>query len=153
MLETIAYIDGASRGHPGPSGIGIVFHHPAGGRLEISRPIPAADNNYAEYAALLAALAYAVEHQFRRLRVYSDSEVVVRQMNGHYSCRSPLLRRSYELCTALIASLDDFSIRHIRRELNQDADRLARAAIAPGPRPRRGRRRTTSRPPLLLASP
>ena len=152
MLETIAYIDGASRGNPGPAGIGVVIHPPAGGRLEISRPNAAPDNNYAEYAALLAALAYAVEHQFRRLRVYSDSEVVVRQINGHYSCRSPLLRRSYELCTALIASLEAFSISHIRRELNGDADRLAHAAIDPAQDPRRGRRRTPLRPPLLVAS-
>ena len=151
MHETVAYIDGASRGNPGPAGIGVVFHHPAGGRVEISRPIAAADNNYAEYAALLAALAYAVEHQVRRLRVYSDSEVVVRQINGHYSCRSPLLRRSYELCTALIASLEDFSISHIRRELNLDADRLAHAAIISARRPRRPRRAGPDCP-LLVAS-
>ena len=151
MHETVAYIDGASRGNPGPAGIGVVFHHPAGGRVEISRPIAAADNNYAEYAALLAALAYAVEHQVRRLRVYIDSQVVVRQINGHYSCRSPLLRRSYELCTALIASLEDFSISHIRRELNLDADRLAHAAIISARRPRRPRRAGPDCPPLVAS--
>ena len=143
MAEAVAYIDCGSQGNPGPAGIGIIIHHPGGHRVEISRWIGSSDNNYAEYAALLVALQYAVANQCPRLRVFSDSEVVVRQINGHYNCQSPLLRQIYEVCTALIASLECFTITHIRRENNLEADRLANDAIErakrPGRQPRRRR--------------
>ena len=141
MPETVVYIDGGSRGNPGTAGIGVIIEHPTGHRVEISEWIGARDNNYAEYAALLAALKYAAANQCRRLRVFSDSEVVVRQINGHYSCQSPLLRQIYLLCVALIGSLEDFTITHIRREHNLDADRLVRAAIERTKRQRRRRQR------------
>ena len=153
MVEAVAYVDGGSRGNPGPAGIGIIIQHATGERVEISQGIGCRDNNYAEYAALLAALQYAVEHQCRRLRVYSDSEVVVRQISGHYSCQSPLLRQIYELCKGLIGSLEGFSITHIRRELNQEADRLANGAIERAQRRgRRGRRAPALHPALLSPS-
>jgi ribonuclease HI len=129
MTETVVYIDGGSRGNPGSAGIGVIIEHPTGRRVEISRWIGQSDNNYAEYAALLTALQYAVANECTRLRVFSDSEVVVRQINGHYNCQSPLLRQIYLLCVALIGSFERFTISHIRREHNLEADRLARAAI------------------------
>ena len=128
MSEAVAYIDGGSHGNPGPAGIGVVIEH-ASQRVEISEPIGPHDNNYAEYAALLAALRYAVNHGCTRMRVFSDSEVVVRQINGHYSCQSPLLRQIYEICLALIGGLEAFTLTHIRREQNHEADELARLAI------------------------
>ncbi len=129
MVETVAYIDGGSHGNPGPAGIGVVIQHGDGDRVEISECIGARDNNYAEYAALLAALRYAVTHGCTRIRVFSDSQVVVRQINGHYVCQSPLLRQMYQLCVALIGSLEAFTLVHIRREHNAEANDLARLAI------------------------
>jgi probable phosphoglycerate mutase len=128
MSEAVAYIDGGSHGNPGPAGIGVIIEH-ASQRVEISEPIGPRDNNYAEYAALLAALRYAMNNGCTRLRVFSDSEVVVRQINGHYSCQSPLLRHIYQLCLSLIGGFEAFTLTHIRREHNHEADELARLAI------------------------
>ena len=141
MPETVVYIDGGSRGNPGTAGIGVIIQHPTGHRVEISEWIGASDNNYAEYAALLAALKYAAANECTRLRVFSDSEVVVRQINGHYSCQSPLLRQIYQVCIALIESFEGFTISHIRREHNREADRLVRTAIERAKRERRRRER------------
>ena len=128
MSEAVAYIDGGSHGNPGPAGIGVVIQH-AENRVEISEPIGAHDNNYAEYAALRAALRYAVKNGCTRMRVFSDSEVVVRQINGHYSCQSPILRQIYQVCVTLIGGLEAFTLTHIKREQNHEADELARLAI------------------------
>lgn len=147
MSEAVAYIDGGSHGNPGPAGIGVIIEH-ASHRVEISEPIGAHDNNYAEYAALLAALRYAVDNGCTRMRVFSDSEVVVRQINGHYSCQSPLLRQIYQLCLSLIGGLETFTLTHIRREHNLEADELARLAIRRAKRHRDYRR---SRPVLAEA--
>ncbi len=125
----IAYVDGGSRGNRGPAGIGVVIEHPTGRRVEISQCIGIRDNNYAEYAALLVALEYATAYASPRLQVYSDSEVVVRQISESYTCRSTVLRDIYKACKDLIDNFQDFAITHIRRENNADADRLAREAI------------------------
>ncbi len=130
----IAYVDGGSRGNPGPAGIGVVIEHPTGRRVEISQSIGARDNNYAEYAALLVALEYAAAYDSPALQVYSDSEVVVRQISGSYSCQSPALFDIYNACKTLIGNFHDFAITHIRRENNGDADRLAKEAIDRGTR-------------------
>jgi ribonuclease HI len=125
----VAYVDGGSRGTRGPAGIGVVIEHCSGRRVEISETVDCADNNYAEYAALLVALNYAANFQCSRLCVFSDSEVVVRQISGLYTCQSPALREIYDDCKVLIESLQEFSIQHIRRADNIDADRLANAAM------------------------
>ena len=132
--DMIAYVDGGSRGSPGPAGIGVVIEHPTGRRVEISRSLLGGDNNYAEYAALLVALEYAAAYGSPRLEVFSDSEVVVRQITGSYNCQSPLLRDIHDACKAMIGNLQDFAITHIRREHNADADRLAKEAMRRAPR-------------------
>ncbi len=125
----IAYVDGGSRGNSGPAGVGVVIEHPCGTRVEISHPITAGDNNYAEYAALLVALEYAAACNSPRLQVFSDSEVVVRQISGSYNCQSPSLRDIHRTCKRLISRLEDFAITHIRRHNNEHANRLAREAV------------------------
>jgi ribonuclease HI len=107
----------------------VVVEHPTGRRVEISQSIGARDNNYAEYAALLVALEYAAAYQAPGLQVYSDSEVVVRQISGSYNCQSAALRDIYSACMALIGDFQHFAITHIRRENNAAADRLAKEAI------------------------
>jgi len=128
MSHLVAYVDGGSHGNPGPSGVGVVIEHPGGGKIRIARWIGQHDNNVAEYAALLEALQYAVSFKATALHVFSDSEVVVRQMNGEYACRSPRLYSLHWVCQKLARSLQ-FSIAHVRREENAEANRLANSAV------------------------
>ncbi len=127
MANLVAYIDGGSRGNPGPSGIGVVIDGPADGTIRIAKWIGHQDNNVAEYVALLEALQCALGLKAKTLHVFSDSEVVVRQMSGEYSCRSPRLYSLNWICRKLARSLD-FSISHVRREHNTEANGLASSA-------------------------
>ena len=127
MLDLIAYIDGGSLGNPGPAGVGVVIEGSERGRISIGKWIGRQDNNVAEYLALVEALQCALSLEARKLHVYSDSQVVVRQMMGHYRCRSPRLYSLNWVCRKLARSLE-FSISHIRRENNSEANGLASAA-------------------------
>jgi ribonuclease HI len=126
--ELVAYVDGGSLGNPGPSGIGVVISGVADGPVRIAKWIGNQDNNVAEYAALMEALQYAIERKARTLHVYSDSQVVVRQMTGEYVCRSPRLYSLHWTCRKLARSLK-FSISHVKREFNSEANRLAQSAL------------------------
>ena len=128
MSDFVAYVDGGSHGSPGPAGIGVVIQKPDGDRVEIARWIGHQDNNVAEYVALLEAIQQALKFQAKKLRVYSDSELVVKQMTGVYECRSPRLYTLNWICRKLARSLD-FCISHIPREYNSEANRLAYEAI------------------------
>ena len=125
--ELVAYVDGGCLGNPGPAGIGVVISGLADGPVRIAKWIGHQDNNVAEYAALMEALQYAVQRKAQKLHVYSDSEVVVRQMTGEYVCRSPRLYSLHWTCRKLARSLA-FSISHVRRENNAEANGLAQAA-------------------------
>jgi ribonuclease HI len=125
MSDFVAYVDGGSLGNPGPSGIGVILHTPEGARIQIVKWIGYQDNNVAEYLALLEALQCAVERKARSLHVFSDSEVVVRQMLGEYDCRSPRLYSLNWICRKLARNLK-FSIGRIPREDNAEANSLAR---------------------------
>lgn len=127
MSDLVAYVDGGSLGNPGPAGVGVIIEGCEQGRVTIGKWIGQQDNNVAEYLALLEALQYAVSLKASKLHVYSDSEVVVRQMMGDYNCRSTRLYSLNWLCRKLARSLE-FSISHIRREHNSEANRLASAA-------------------------
>jgi ribonuclease HI len=126
--DLIAYVDGGSMGNPGPSGIGVVIHGPDNGMIRIAKWIGHQDNNVAEYIALLEALRCALALKAKTLHVYSDSEVVVRQMRGEYICRSRRLYSLNWICQKLARSLH-FSISHVRRENNMEANRLANSAV------------------------
>lgn len=128
MSELVAYVDGGCLGNPGPSGIGVVIDGCASGTVRIAKWIGRQDNNVAEYAALMEALQYAVSLKARTLHVYSDSQVVVRQMTGEYVCRSPRLYSLHWTCRKLARSLK-FSISHVPREDNAEANRLAQSAL------------------------
>ena len=127
MLHLVAYVDGGSLGSPGPAGVGIIIEGSQEGRITIGKWIGRQDNNVAEYLALLEALQCALALKASKLHVYSDSEVVVRQMIGRYSCRSPRLYSLNWVCRKLARSLE-FSISHIRREHNTEANGLASQA-------------------------
>lgn len=128
VADLVAYVDGGCLGNPGPSGIGVIINGLSDGPVRIAKWIGHQDNNVAEYAALMEALQYAVSLGARKLHVYSDSEVVVRQMTGEYTCRSPRLYSLHWTCRKLARSLK-FSISHVRRELNAEANGLAHAAL------------------------
>jgi ribonuclease HI len=128
MAELVAYVDGGCLGNPGPSGIGVVINGCASGPVRIAKWIGHQDNNVAEYAALMEALQYAVTLKAQKLHVYSDSEVVVRQMTGEYRCRSPRLYSLHWTCQKLARSLK-FSISHVPRESNAEANGLAQSAL------------------------
>ena len=126
----IANIDGAARGNPGPASYGVVLRRPDGQPFDsLSKYVGRATNNVAEYYALIAALDYAAAHGIRKLRVRSDSELLVRQMQGRYKVKSPDLREPYERARKLAASLTFFAIEYVPREENRDADALASAAL------------------------
>src|SRR5271166_4267032 len=131
MSDLVAYVDGGSLGNPGPSGIGVVIDGYADGTIRIAKSIGRQDNNVAEYIALLEALQCALGLKARTLHVFSDSEVVVKQMRGEYGCRSPRLYSLNWICRKLARSLD-FSISHVRRENNFEANRLATSAARAG---------------------
>lgn len=128
-----ANIDGGARGNPGPAGFGVHIEDADGKVIaEISEFLGHQTNNYAEYSALLAALEYAVDRAHPALNVISDSELLVKQIRGEYKVKSPELKLLYDRARQLIRKLDHFEVRHVLRERNQKADRLANAAMDRG---------------------
>ena len=132
MPDLVAYIDGGSFGNPGPSGVGVVMDGYSSGPIRIAKWIGRQDSNVAEYVALVEALQCALSLNAKRLHVYSDSQVVVKQMTGEYKCRSPRLYSLNWTCQKLARSLD-FSISHVARENNSEANTLANFAVRKGP--------------------
>jgi ribonuclease HI len=130
----IANIDGASRGNPGPAAYAVVIRNPEGKLvLELAKKFGRDTNNVAEYYALLAALDYATTHGISALRIRSDSELLVRQMQGRYKVKSADLKPLHERASILSRQLKYFAIEHVRREQNSDADALANVALDSGP--------------------
>ena len=128
MPELVAYVDGGCLGNPGPSGIGVVINGCGSGPVRIAKWIGHQDNNVAEYVALMEALQYAIALKAQKLHVYSDSEVMVRQMTGQYVCRSPRLYSLHWTCRKLARALT-FSISHVPRENNAEANGLEQSAL------------------------
>ncbi len=138
----VAYIDGASRGNPGPASYAVVLQGPDGAtKFEIGKYVGRATNNVAEYYGLIAALDYAASEKIPRLRVRSDSELLVRQMQGRYKVKNAALKPLHERAQKLARALDCFVIEHVMREQNRDADALGNLALDRG-----GSADTASRP-------
>ncbi len=126
----VIWVDGAARGNPGPAAIGAVIKDEHGATLaRISQRIGKTTNNQAEYRALIAALEKAVQLGARRVSVYSDSELVVRQITGRYRVKKAELKPLFQKVTQLQSRLESFSIGHIPRRQNTEADRLTNAAL------------------------
>jgi ribonuclease HI len=126
----IANVDGASRGNPGPASYAVILRDPNGRVvLELGKKLGRDTNNVAEYYALLAALDYAVTHGIKALRIRSDSELLVRQMQGRYKVKSADLKPLHERASKLSWQLEYFVIEHVAREMNRDADALANLAL------------------------
>jgi ribonuclease HI len=123
------YIDGASRGNPGEAGIGVVLCNDAGEPVkEISEAIGETTNNVAEYRALIRGLEEARALGVDTLEVYTDSELLARQMNGQYGVHSPHLQPFYHRARTLLRLFKNVSVQRLPRSQNQRADQLAKAA-------------------------
>ncbi|MGB9145487.1 MAG: ribonuclease HI family protein [Acidobacteriaceae bacterium] len=128
-----AYCDGGSRGNPGPAGFGVYVEGPDGQKLaELSEFLGRTTNNVAEYSGLLAALDFALRNNHPRLKVISDSELMVKQMQGRYKVNSADLRPLYDEAKRRVTRLEGFRIEHVLRGKNQRADRLANLAMDQG---------------------
>lgn len=125
-----AHIDGGARGNPGPAAYGVVVRTAERKLLaELARYIGIHTNNFAEYSALIAALEYAQEQKLPGLKVFSDSELLVRQMQGQYRVKDPVLKNLFARANELARGLQYFSIQHVLRSYNREADRLVNEAL------------------------
>ena len=124
----LIHIDGACRGNPGEAGFGIHIQDHSQ-TTELYGYLGQATNNVAEYQALLHALRYALASNARRVEVCSDSELVVRQIEGRYRVKHPGLAPLHREALDLLARFERARVRHVAREENRDADRLANRAL------------------------
>lgn len=129
----VAYSDGGARGNPGPAGYGVVIHDQAGAKVAaLSQYLGHQTNNVAEYQGLIGALEYAVAQGSKALKVISDSELLVKQIRGEYKVKNPTLADLHGRAKQLIRQLEWFSIEHVLRGKNEEADRLANEAMDKG---------------------
>jgi ribonuclease HI len=125
-----ANVDGGSRGNPGPASYGVVIRDPRGEIVaRLKKYIGRTTNNVAEYYGLIAALDYAQSNSIKALRVESDSELLVKQMQGQYKVKSADLKPLFERAKKMSQALPAFRIDHVYREQNREADLLANEAM------------------------
>jgi ribonuclease HI len=123
------YIDGAARGNPGPAGIGVVIKDGPKIIEELGAYIGKSTNNIAEYMALIRGLEEVLIRGFKSATFYSDSELLVKQLNGEYKVKHEnLVPLHYHILT-LIDRMKDFSIKHVTRDKNEHADKMANEGI------------------------
>jgi ribonuclease HI len=126
----VVNVDGGARGNPGPAAIGVVVRGADGAVLEERQArIGSATNNVAEYKALLLGIERAAELGASELELVGDSELIVRQVNGEYKVRDAALRTLHEEVKRALTRFERWSIRHVRREENAEADRLVNEAL------------------------
>ena len=129
MKELEIYIDGASKGNPGPSGVGAIISHSGVVVKNISSFIGNATNNIAEYTALIYALEEAVALKAESIKVKTDSQLLARQLNKIYKVKNANISGLYDRAVLLLSYFKKFTILNIPREENQGADRLATEAV------------------------
>ena len=128
--KAIIFTDGAAEPNPGPAAIGAIIKDGKGRLItSISRHIGTTTNNQAEYRAIIAALEKAIKLGATHVEVNSDSELAVRQINGRYRVKNAALRPLYQQVKQLQSLLEGFTITHIPREQNTEADKLTSAAL------------------------
>ena len=123
--KVTAFIDGAARGNPGPAGAGAYFPADGGAATELFEALGRATNNEAEYRALLLALGEAERRGASEVAIFSDSLLLVEQVNGRYRIKAENLKPLAREAVVRAKAFRKFSIAHVRREQNRDADRLA----------------------------
>jgi ribonuclease HI len=134
--ELHVYVDGAARGNPGPAAVGVLVLTRQGKRVAaFGEAIGETTNNYAEYTALVHALRLLSVFEVDRLRVYTDSELMAKQVKGEYRVKEKTLQSPYTQVLSMLRRYKDWDISHIPREENAEADRLANHALNEGPPP------------------
>jgi ribonuclease HI len=130
MGKLTVNVDGGARGNPGPAAIGVVVRNDDGAVVEqVGETIGATTNNVAEYRALLRGLELAAAHGADEVEVIGDSELVVRQIEGRYKVKHADMKELHGQAKALLADFDNWSIRHVKRAQNADADALVNEAL------------------------
>lgn len=130
MSRVTVNVDGGARGNPGPAAIGVVLRDEAGQVLEeVGEKIGEVTNNVAEYKALLRGIELAAEHGATELELIGDSELVVRQVEGRYKVKHAAMKELHAEVKRSLGNFDSWSIRHVRRAENADADRLVNQAL------------------------
>ncbi len=130
VKRVVIFTDGASRGNPGPAAIGATIEDEQGKHITfISQPIGLTTNNQAEYRAIIAALENAIRLGANQVDMRSDSEFVVRQINGQYRVKAASIKPLYQKVKQLQSQLESFTITHIPRQENIEADTLANMAL------------------------
>jgi ribonuclease HI len=129
-LKLVVNVDGGARGNPGPAAIGAVVQD-AGGEVleERGERIGTATNNVAEYRALLLGIERAAELGASELELIGDSELIVRQVRGEYKVKDATLRELHGEVRKALRPFESWSIRHVRREQNAEADRLVNQVL------------------------
>jgi ribonuclease HI len=125
----VIHIDGAARGNPGEAGIGVLIKEENGGSRAVKKYLGTRTNNQAEYTALITALESAREYKDREIRIFTDSLLLANQMNGLWKVKHPEIKELYGKAKGLIEGFRRVTIKHIPREENTEADRLANLAI------------------------
>ena len=126
----VVNVDGGSRGNPGPAAVGVVVRDGDGEILEeVGRRIGDATNNVAEYRALLLGIERARELGGTELELVGDSELIVRQVKGEYKVKDATMRELHAEVRKALSGFEGWSIRHVRREQNSEADRLVNEAL------------------------
>jgi ribonuclease HI len=129
-MKLLVNVDGGARGNPGPAAIGAVVQHPEGDVLEErGERIGTATNNVAEYRALLLGIERARELGASELELVGDSELIVRQVKGEYKVKDATLRQLHAEVRRALRPFESWSIRHVRREQNAEADRLVNRVL------------------------
>ena len=127
------FVDGASRGNPGPASVGIVFQDKHGNTLKtISKAIGIATNNTAEYTALILALQDALMQNIKELTVFTDSELVAKQFSGEYKVKEPNIKVLFLILSHLRQGFKNINVTHVPREKNKLADEAANNALDAG---------------------
>lgn len=127
----LIYTDGAARGNPGPAGLGAILRDAQTGEVlaELARFLGVRTNNYAEWTAVDDALREALRLGATHVDLRMDSELVARQISGRYRVKHPELKPIHASVMAMLGQLDGYTVGHVPRELNKDADRLSNVAI------------------------
>jgi len=126
-LRAKLFTDGGARGNPGPAGIGAYITGDIPG--EVSKYIGETTNNVAEYKALISGIQESIKLGYNEASIYCDSQLVVEQVKGNYKVKQPHLKPLREQTVTLLQALKDYSIEHIPRAQNKNADNLVNKAI------------------------
>ncbi len=130
MSKLTVNVDGGARGNPGPAAIGVVVRDASGEILEErGEKIGRATNNVAEYRALLLGIELAAAHGAGELELVGDSELIVRQVEGRYKVKDATMKQLHAEVKAALTPFSSWSIRHVRREQNAEADRLVNEVL------------------------